>query len=244
MRRRSRQIVAALAACATVALYLSVSRQDNGAAPDQVLAADGVFKWYRGNIHTHTLWSDGDDYPEMVALWYKDRGYDFLSFSDHNTLMRKERWVDAVKNKGGQTAFDKLNSRFPQDWVETRTNEEGVQEIRLKMFDEIAQKIGSPGKFVLIQGEEISDEYKGKPIHMNATNLQETIPPMRGDSFYEVMQRNTDALVAQRERTGQPMIIHLNHPNFHYAITAEDLARVRGENLFEVYNGHPSFIFR
>jgi hypothetical protein len=54
------------------------------------------------------------------------------------------------------------------------------------------------------------------------------------------MQRNTDALVAQRERTGRPMLIHLNHPNFGYAITAEDLMRVRGENFFEVYNGHPT----
>lgn len=35
------------------------------------------------------------------------------------------------------------------------------------------------------------------------------------------------------------MMIHLNHPNFNWGITAEDLAPVRGENFFEVYNGHP-----
>jgi hypothetical protein len=33
-------------------------------------------------------------------------------------------------------------------------------------------------------------------------------------------------------------MIHLNHPNFQFGITAEDLARVRGENFFEIYNGH------
>src|SRR5262249_51634928 len=44
---------------------------------------------------------------------------------------------------------------------------------------------------------------------------------------------------ARRERTGRPTLVHLNHPNFHYGITAEDLARVQGENFFEVYNGHP-----
>ncbi|MBS0266423.1 MAG: PHP domain-containing protein, partial [Planctomycetes bacterium] len=55
-----------------------------------MLAAEGGFHWYKGNLHTHTLWSDGDDYPEMVALWYKDNGYDFLAFTDHNTLLRKE----------------------------------------------------------------------------------------------------------------------------------------------------------
>ena len=35
------------------------------------------------------------------------------------------------------------------------------------------------------------------------------------------------------------MMIHLNHPNFGYGVTAEDLMRIRGENFFEVYNGHP-----
>ena len=28
-------------------------------------------KWHKGNLHTHSLWSDGDDYPEMIADWYK-----------------------------------------------------------------------------------------------------------------------------------------------------------------------------
>jgi len=74
---------------------------------------------------------------------------------------------------------------------------------------------------------------------MNVTNAQELIPPMHGKSIYETMQNNVNAVIAQRERTGQPMLIHLNHPNFYYAITAEDIMRVRGENFFEVYNGHP-----
>jgi hypothetical protein len=239
MRCRSRNLLAALAACFVCGLLLWSHRPGKPAwSPAETLAADNPFKWYRGNIHTHTLWSDGDDYPEMVALWYKDHGYDFLSFSDHNTLLKQERWIDPIKNKGGQAAFDKLKARFPQDWIEERTNDMDRQEVRLKTLDEIAKRIGSPGHFLLIQGEEISDQFQQVPIHMNATNLTDLIPPMGGESFHEVMQRNTDALVAQRERTGQPMIIHLNHPNFHYGITAEDLARVRGENFLEVYNGH------
>jgi hypothetical protein len=38
---------------------------------------------------------------------------------------------------------------------------------------------------------------------------------------------------------GQPMLVHLNHPNFRWGVTAEELAHVIGENFFEVYNGHP-----
>lgn len=205
----------------------------------RILAADGGMRWYRGNLHTHTLWSDGDDYPEMVAHWYKDHGYDFLLFTDHNTTQAAEKWIKPLESKGGQLALDKLRAKFPSGWIEERTTADGKLEVRLKRFDEVAARMMDPA-FLLIQGEEISDQFEKKPIHMNVTNVKDPIPPMGGDSMYEVMQRNTDALVAQRERTGQPMLIHMNHPNFHYAITAEDLMRVRGENFFEVYNGHTS----
>lgn len=235
----ARNILAALAAGFICGLLLWSLRWGNSSwSSAETLAAEAPFKWYRGNIHTHTLWSDGDDYPEMVALWYKEHGYDFLSFSDHNTLLKDERWTDVVLGKGGKRAFDKLKARFGTDWIEERTNDKQYQEVRLKTFEEITNQIGSPGHFLLIQGEEISDLFQKLPVHLNATNLKELIPPMGGESFQDVMQRNTDALIAQRERTGQSMIIHLCHPNFQYGITAEDLARVRGENFFEVYNGH------
>ena len=48
-----------------------------------------TLNWYRGNLHTHTYWSDGDEFPEMVLDWYKSNGYDFIALSDHNTLARE-----------------------------------------------------------------------------------------------------------------------------------------------------------
>lgn len=39
--------------------------------------------WYKGNLHTHTSNSDGKLTPEQVADWYRKRGYDFLSMTDH-----------------------------------------------------------------------------------------------------------------------------------------------------------------
>ena len=42
--------------------------------------------WYKGNIHTHTTESDGDDSPENVVRWFRRHGYDFLVLSDHNHL--------------------------------------------------------------------------------------------------------------------------------------------------------------
>ena len=40
--------------------------------------------WYKGNIHTHTTESDGDEEPIKVTKWYQDHGYDFLVLTDHN----------------------------------------------------------------------------------------------------------------------------------------------------------------
>src|SRR6185369_1427835 len=58
-------------------------------------------------------------------------------------------------------------------------------------------------------------------------------------SVLEVMQNDINAVLKQRASTGQPMIPHINHPNFQWAITAEDIMRVEGERFVEVYNGHP-----
>jgi hypothetical protein len=44
-----------------------------------------TFKWYRGNLHTHTINSDGDSPPYDVVAWYKRNGYHFLALTDHNT---------------------------------------------------------------------------------------------------------------------------------------------------------------
>ncbi|MCP5112125.1 MAG: hypothetical protein GY953_14945 [bacterium] len=50
----------------------------------------------------------------------------------------------------------------------------------------------------------------------------------------ETIQQNVDAIT---DAGGLPS---LNHPNFHWAVTAEEMAQVDGLRMFEVYNGHPT----
>lgn len=240
MSTRYRSLTAGLLVAAIIIGAVLISRPNGSAtvSADTLKATDSL-KWYRGNLHTHSHWSDGDDYLEMIAVWYREHGYDFLAFTDHNTLANREHWVPVNKTKGGQKAYDKLKQRFPENWIEERTKDD-VLEIRLKRFDEVSQKLAEPGKFLLIQSEEVSDKFGKLPIHLNAHNLRHMVMPRGGDSVSEVIQRNVDAVAIQRKLTRQPMIIHLNHPNFGWGVTAEDLMRVRGENFFEVYNGHPT----
>lgn len=223
----------------TVVTFLCLLVSSQVFAQDLTLKADNTQHWYRGNMHTHTLWSDGDDYPEMIAAWYRDHGYQFLVFTDHNILHNHERWIDVEKNKGGLKAFGKLTAAFPSDWIETREHK-GRQQVRLKEFDRVYDRVAKAQEFLLIQGEEITDSYRRHPIHMCATNTRDLLPPTGGDSVVDVIQRNMDAAISRRERSGEATLVHLNHPNFGYAVTAEQLMRVVGENFFEVYNGHPA----
>jgi len=196
-------------------------------------------RWWKGNLHTHSLWSDGDDYPEMIANWYRGNGYHFLAISDHNVLAEGERWIHREKNAGGQRAFDKYLKHFGDGWVEHKVVK-GVPQVRLKTFAEYKAKIAVPGSFLLMQSEELSDQFQGKPIHINVTNIKKQIPPQGGAGVAATMQKNIDAVLAQRKATGQPMFPHINHPNFGWAIQPADMIQLRGEQFFEVYNGHPA----
>lgn len=93
---------------------------------------------------------------------------------------------------------------------------------------------GADGKFLVIRGEEVSDQYDKKPLHMNGLNLQQLVQPQAGSSVSDVLQRNLDAI---RKADGIP---HINHPNFQWAITTADLLKLRNNTLFEIYNGHPT----
>jgi hypothetical protein len=211
-----------------------------GLAASSLLSAAEETRWYKGNLHTHTYWSDGDDFPEMVADWYKSRGYDFLALSDHNIIADHEKWVKVNNSMTGAVALDKYLKRFGSDWVIVRG--EGEQkEVRLRTLAEIKPKLEERGRFLLIPSEEITD----KNVHVNVTNIQELILPDKSldtttsPQIIKALQHAFDAVHAQRVRTGVPMFAHLNHPNFKWAITAEELMRIDHEQFFEVYNGHP-----
>ena len=211
------------------------------------LTAGQEVKWYKGNLHTHSLWSDGDDFPEMIADWYKGQGYDFLALSDHNVLSVGERWMPLrdVRKRGGDLALTKYKQRFG-DVVELRTSENG-EEVRLQPLAKVKELLEEPGKFLMIQSEEITDNFREtvngeeltRAIHMNATNVAETIKPQGGKSVREVIANNFRAAEEQAQRLNRPILTHLNHPNFRWGVSAEDLAAVVEEKYFEVFNGHP-----
>lgn len=195
-------------------------------------------RWLKGNLHTHSFWSDGDDFPEMIMDWYKKNDYQFIALSDHNILQEGEKWIKVEESSQKERALEKYRERFGAEWVETSQDTGGLQ-VRLKNLSEYRSLFERPDSFLILRSEEISDGYEGKPIHLNATNVAELIEPQGGNSVAEVMQNNIDAVLAQRKKTGRPMFPHLNHPNFGWAVSVEDMKKLNNERFFEVYNGHP-----
>ncbi|WP_323758375.1 histidinol-phosphatase [Roseivirga sp.] len=194
--------------------------------------------WLKGNLHTHTYWSDGDGFPEMVLDWYKSHDYQFIALSEHNIIARTEKWKKIPKSMIYQQAFEDYLKKYGEDWVEYKEDSAGIS-VKLKTESEYRPLFEEAGKFSIITAQEITDGYDGKPLHMNATNVQELIQPRHGNSVAETMQNNIDAVLEQREATGQPIMPHINHPNFGWAVTVEDMKSLRGERFFEVFNGHP-----
>ncbi|MBP6821774.1 MAG: PHP domain-containing protein [Acidobacteria bacterium] len=91
---------------------------------------------------------------------------------------------------------------------------------------------GAAEKFLLIPGEEITDKFDKKDIHINGLNPRELVQPQRGDSVVTTIQNDVNAI---RKVEGVP---HVNHPNFNWSITADDLKAIKNLRLFEIYNGH------
>ena len=88
-------------------------------------------------------------------------------------------------------------------------------------------------KFLIIPGEEVTDRFGDKPIHVNGLNLKRLIEPQGGKNVADTIQRNVDAV------RGAQAVPHINHPNYEWAISVDDLKQIRNNRLFEIYNGHP-----
>ncbi len=104
----------------------------------------------------------------------------------------------------------------------------------LTSVDGLNSIFGAQEKFLLISGEEVTDSFQGKSIHINGLNLKTVVHPQHGSSVTSTIQNNVDAI----RKVGA--VPHINHPNFHWSLTAEDLLQIQNNKLFEIYNGHPS----
>jgi hypothetical protein len=194
--------------------------------------------WYRGNTHTHSLWSDGDLAPEGVVARYREAGYHFLVLSDHDVFQSGEKWYRISEEGQGRLTpgrVAELERTFGPGWIQERTVN-GRREMRLKTMAELRERFEETGVFLLVPGHEISDGAQGLPLHFNALNTTEVIPQARRASLAASLEADVAAFERERARSTHPLLLHLNHPNWYWAQTAGDLAQEADLRFFEVYN--------
>jgi len=92
---------------------------------------------------------------------------------------------------------------------------------------------GAPDKFIVIPGEEVTMTVATKPVHVNGVAIASMVTPPTATDVVDAIQRSVDGI---RRMGGVP---HVNHPNFGWAVSVADLARVERLTVFEIYNGHP-----
>ena len=86
--------------------------------------------------------------------------------------------------------------------------------------------------FLLVPGEEVTGR---KTIHTTALNIDRLVPwHFDHKERSGIIQQHVNATRAAGGTT------ILNHPNFRWAVKAEDLLPVKNLHLFELYNGHPA----
>lgn len=91
-----------------------------------------------------------------------------------------------------------------------------------------------PDRFLVIHGEEVTDSAAKKPVHLNLIGGNGFVAPQGGATPAEALRRNIAAMLLAKG------VISINHPNFGWALTADDLVSAgKGAELLEIANAHP-----
>ena len=203
-------------------------------------------RWYKGNFHCHSQWSDGHDLPEVVVSEYKKHGYDFFSMTDHNILHNDDlRFTGFYMNYTpkdmkpfeGETSFwkrlnseprgalllqeqvDRAKEMFGEDSVRIKETDEGTY-VRMKPESELRKQFAEPGKFLMIPGFEMTAQW----MHVNLINVDQDffLEDPNIENLLHASFDKAQELYADKE---EPYLFTVNHP------------------LWQYYNIQPSFLF-
>ena len=109
----------------------------------EVRSALSVDGWYKGDLHCHTLHSDGDSEPEDVVHEAERLGLDFLAVTDHNTqshqvvLQEIQTPVMLIPGIEVSTLYGHWNIWGDFDWIDFRADTPEKMEM---MIDEAKRR--------------------------------------------------------------------------------------------------------
>lgn len=112
--------------------------------------------WYKGNLHSHTVTSDGKLTAEKSVLIYRQHGYSFMCLSDHDIytdLREKLDCEDFITLPGVETSVRLIDSSvMPNIDVDEFTDGRGYADFTA---DDIWEKLRTAGGYRLLKTHHI-----------------------------------------------------------------------------------------
>ncbi len=110
-------------------------------------------RWFRGDLHAHTVHSDGEWEVSDLVAWARQRELDFVTLSDHNTVAGLAQ-MDAQSSRalltiGGlelTTFYGHALALGVREWVDWRVG----ADIRRRTMPAIAQEVEAAGGLFII----------------------------------------------------------------------------------------------
>lgn len=75
--------------------------------------------WYGGDLHFHSLHSDGSQYPAEIAVAAQGAGLSFAMLTDHNGIEGKYEWLDTKTNDFLPILGNEITTNTPKDHAES-----------------------------------------------------------------------------------------------------------------------------
>lgn len=137
----------------TPGIQYVVAKNSNGeilavSNPVQITETESEYKWYWGELHTHTCYSDGflggpfGVAPDTAYAYYRDvEGFDFAAVTDHDVC-----WEGA-----GQTPVGVVGDWFTDDFMKN---------VGWPLEMEAVNSFYAPGEFVTLLAQEWTHDYE------------------------------------------------------------------------------------
>ena len=205
--------------------------------------------WKKGQLHIHTLWSDGHDFPETLVAGYKKHNYDFVVITDHDILGQdKDIFMPIAKDEGGwppmatREMYQRLEESIPAEQIKKR--QLGMRTFaRLTPYEDLRKDMEIPGKFLILPGEEItlwdvgSDQ---RQVHVNYINLAKTLNPQPAETVAETLKICSEAITAEIKEN--PIFFMANHPQWViWDLQVDELVKNPQYRHFELMNNGYDF---
>ena len=193
----------------------------------EAFAAPRAKRYYKGNMHMHSVVSDGWAFPQEAAELYRRLGYHFVMLSDHNRAQGKSFWLkekDYRHKTFSLIQFDRFAKMAPSLFPKSRVGDEGKTEYLVPSFSEIEQMLNRKDEFLVMNGCEFNNNGTFQ-VHVQSVNSPVSHVGVYLPGSADTTRQMFEDWKRQTTARGDDSIFVVNHPLYwYYDVNPEILA--------------------